>query len=609
MVVIQAPSGSIPTLQQLGSSVDPNIDVRAIARTWFAAFADAMISKDVSTILDLLFNGALWRDMLALTWDFHTYEGRHKVMRFLTDQIPKFDLSAFKLREDLVSLEMPYEDMAWIQGFFTFDTTIGHASGIFKLLPLADGSWKAHVVYTNLEDLKGFPEKIGALRNHEPNHGKWAEMRERERQFLDEEPSVVIVGGGQSGLEVAARLKMLGLNALVVERNKRVGDSWRNRYAAMCLHDTVWYDHMPYLPFPPSWPVFPPALKIADWLESYAHTLELNVWTSADVASVTPNTTGRKWAVRVVRSDGTERIFNVNHVVFAMGFSSGNARIPNIPGREKFKGLVLHSSQHKFATDHQGKKVAVIGACTSAHDICSDYVEHGIDVTMVQRGPTYVMSATEGLSQNLAPYREGGPPTDLADRLNASLPYHAGKLTFQRVTKSVAEADKDILDGLRKVGFKLSFGADGTGAVPLIWMRLGGYYFDVGASQKIIDGRIKLKSDGPIASYTPTGLLFEDGSTLEADVVLFSTGYEDARGCYLRLLPSELHDAVLPAWGLDEEGELNSVAREIGGRAPEGKKLAGLWVILGNFHICRFHSKHLALQIKAYEEGVFGERY
>ncbi|KAG6333166.1 hypothetical protein ID866_5921 [Astraeus odoratus] len=610
MTAVQVPARSIPTLQQLGSSVDPNIDVRAIARTWFSRFVDAMISKDVSTILDLLLDGALWRDMLALTWDFHTYEGRHKVMRFLTDQLPKFDLSAFKLREDLVSLQMPYEDMAWIQGFFTFDTTAGHASGIFRLLPLADGSWKAHVVYTNLEDLKSFPEKIGALRNHEPNHGKWAEMRERERQFLDEEPSVVIVGGGQSGLEVAARLKMLGLNALVVERNKRIGDSWRNRYAAMCLHDTVWYDHMPYLPFPPSWPVHTPALKLADWLESYAQSLELNVWTSTEVVSVEPSTTGKKWSVKVGRNDGTERIFNVNHVVFAMGFSSGNARIPTIPGREEFKGLVLHSSQHKFATDHQGKKVAVIGSCTSAHDLCSDYVDHGIDVTMVQRGPTYVMSVKEGLSRVLSPlYSEGGPPTDLADRINASFPYHAGKLLFQRTTRAIAEADKDTLDGLRKVGFKLTLGEDDTGILPLIWRKLGGYYFDVGASQKIIDGRIKLKSDGLIARYTSSGLLFKDGSTLEADVILFSTGYGDARDCYLRLLPRELHNAVLPAWQLNEEGEMNSVGREIGGRAPEGRKLAGLWVILGNFQMCRFHSKHIALQIKAYEEGIFGDRY
>ena len=239
MAVVQAPARSLPTLQRLGSTVDPNIDVQAVAKAWFTHFADAMSSKDVAGILDLIVDDAFWRDILALTWDFHTYEGKDSVKQFLTDQLPKFDLSAFKLREELVSLDRPYEDLVWIQGIFNFDTTVGHATGIFRLVPLPDGSWKAHSVYTNLDDLRDFPEKTGSLRNHEPNHGKWAEGREREREFLDEEPGVLIIGGGQSGLDVAARLKMLGINSLIVERHDRIGDNWRTRYAAMCLHDTV----------------------------------------------------------------------------------------------------------------------------------------------------------------------------------------------------------------------------------------------------------------------------------------------------------------------------------------------------------------------------------
>ena len=239
MTVVQVPVRSLPTLQRLGSTVDPNVDFQAVAEAWFTRFADAMHSKDVPGILDLIVDDAFWRDMLALTWDFHTYEGRDIVKQFLTDQLPKFDLSAFKLREELVSLDRPYEDLVWIMGIFNFDTTLGHATGIFRLIPLADGSWKAHSVYTNLDDLKGFPEKTGLLRNHEPNHGKWAERREREQEFLDEEPGTLIIGGGQSGLGVGARLKMLGINSLIIERHDRIGDNWRTRYAALCLNNTV----------------------------------------------------------------------------------------------------------------------------------------------------------------------------------------------------------------------------------------------------------------------------------------------------------------------------------------------------------------------------------
>ncbi|KAI6145597.1 FAD/NAD(P)-binding domain-containing protein [Pisolithus tinctorius] len=600
----------LPTLQRLGSTVDPNIDALAIAKAWFASFVAAISSKDATAVVDLFVDDAFWRDTLALTWDYHTYEGRDRVKKFLADQLPKFNLAAFKLHEDLVGLQTPFEDLAWIQGYFTFDTTVGHASGIFRLVPLANGSWKGHTVYTNLEDLKDFPEKIGPLRNSEANHGKWAEARKREQECLDEEPSVIVVGGGQSGLEVAARLKVLGVKALVIERNERVGDNWRKRYAALCLHDPVWYDHMPYLPFPPTWPVFTPALKLADWLESYAHALELNVWTSAKVMSIEPGTNGKKWSVKLVRGDKRERVFEVNHVVFALGFSSDTVGVPDIPGQDEFKGQVLHASKYKLATDHLGKKVVVVGACTSAHDICSDFVDHGVDVTMVQRSSTYVMSTKYGIPMLLgALYGENGPPTDLADRMNSSFPNAIVKLLHQRVTPMIAEADRDILDGLRKVGFKLNMGEDGSGVLQLIWKKIGGYYLDVGASQKIIDGKIKLKADGHISRFTPTGLLFEDGSTLNADVVIFATGYRDAREAYLQLLPTYLHSAVQPIWGIDEEGELNSVSREIGGRGPDANKVAGLWSLMGNLAMCRFFSKHVALQIKAYEEGIFGERY
>lgn len=599
---------ALPTLDNLRSSVAPDLNVQAVANQWFSAFTEAMQSKNVTAVIDLLVDDVFWRDMLALTWDFHTFQSIPSVKTFLVDQLPLFTLTSFKLREDLVELQRPYPDIAWIQAFFDFETTVGIASGVFRLVPLADGSWKAHTVFTNLENLKGFPEQNGPRRNHQPNHGKWAAKRAREIECVDEEPSVLVIGGGQSGLDVAARLKMLGTKALVVEKNERIGDNWRKRYAALCLHDPVWYDHMPYIPFPASWPVYTPALKLADWLESYAHSMELDVWTSATVMSVTPGTKGKKWTVTVQRADKKERIFEVNHVVFALGFGSGMGRIPDIPGQDDFKGQILHSTKHNLATDHAGKKVVVVGACTSAHDICADYVENGVDVTMVQRSPSYIMSIKEGMPRLLSIFWEGGPPTDVADRVSASYPNSLIKLVHQRVTKDIADADKELLDGLHKRGFKTTLGEDDSGFLLMAWNKGGGYYLDVGASQMIIDGKIKLKSDGPISRFTQTGLLFEDGSTLDADVVVFATGYADARHAYRALLPESLHDKLYPIWGLDKEGELNSVWREVGGRSKDGE-LNGIWCMMGNLALCRFHSKHLALQIKSYEEGIFGTRY
>ncbi|KAI5992051.1 FAD/NAD(P)-binding domain-containing protein, partial [Pisolithus marmoratus] len=595
---------SLPTLQKLGSIVHSNTNAQAVAESWFVLFAEAM--GDAMAVVDLLVDDGFWRDILAFTWDFHTYEGRDTIKQFLADQLPKFNPSAFTLREDLTELHMPYEGIAWIQAFFNFDTTIGHASGIFRLVPLADGSWKAHTIYTSLEGLRGFPEKID-LRNHEMNCGKWDETKEQD--FLNEEPTVVIIGGGHSGLILAARLKMLGVNALVVEQNERVGDNWRKRYTSLHLHEPFWCDHLPYFPFPPSWPVFTPGLKFADWLDSYARSLDLNVWTSARAHTVEPNATGKKWTVKVVHEDGREHQLEVDHVVFAIGLFGGSPKVPDILCQDGFNGQLLHSSQYKSAADFRGKKVTVVGSGPSAHGISLDCVDHGVDVTMVQRGPVYVMSAKNGIPKFLGVYVEGGHPIDIADHITLSFPNKFGKFLHQCMIREISELDKDLLEGLRKVGFKLNSGEDDAGALGLVWSRAGGFCIDFGASQKIIDGKIKLKSDGNIARFTPTGLLFEDDSTLDTDVIIFATGYVNARDALLRLLPTHLHNSVQPVWGLDKEGELNSAGRELGGRGPDGEKLSGLWTVMGNVSLSRIYSKFIALQIKAYEEGVFSGRY
>ncbi|KAH7914109.1 hypothetical protein BJ138DRAFT_1144421 [Hygrophoropsis aurantiaca] len=591
---------SLPTLDRLKATVSEGLDVYAITEQWFATFGKELQSHNIDNVLSLCTDDVFWRDTLALTWDFRTFQGTTAVKQFLSDRLALSTLSSFKLKKNLIELEKPYADLVWIQAFFDFETTVGVASGVFRLVPMADGSWKAHAIYTNLEDLKGHPEQVGA-RDYNPNHGKWTAKREREIAYVDEDPKVIIVGAGQSGLEISARLKMMGLNALVVEKNQRVGDNWRKRYAALCLHDPVWFQHMPYIPFPATWPVYIPAVKLGDWFESYAHSLELNVWTSATVTSVVPGST-KRWRAVIKRYDGSERVFEADHVIFALGLGGSVPNMPKFPGMDEFRGEILHSSRHKRATDHTGKKVVVIGSCTSAHDICADYVDNGVDVTMYQRSATYIMSVKEGMPRLMKPlYWEGGPPTDIADRVNASFPNHLMKLMHQRITKSTAEADKDLLNGLRARGFKLTLGDDDSGFLQLAWQKSGGYYLDVGASQMIIDGKIKLKNDSLLSHFTQSGLCFEDGSNIDAEVVVFATGFGDPRDAYRELLPEAIGSNLPKIWGLDKEGELYGAWREVG--------FAGLWCMMGPFVSARFHSKHVALQIKAQEEKLFGTRY
>ncbi|CCM06437.1 uncharacterized protein FIBRA_08699 [Fibroporia radiculosa] len=360
------------------------------------------------------------------------------------------------------------------------------------------------------------------------------------------------------------------------------------------------YDHLPYMPFPPSWPVYTPAQKLADWLEYYAEAMELNVWTSATVIHAEPK--GGKWKVVVRKGDGTERIFHPDHVIMAVGFGGGVPKVPKIPGQEGFQGQVLHSTQHKSARDHVGQKVLVVGACTSAHDIAADYVDHGVDVTLFQRSSTYIMSTKEGMPRLFKDtFWEGVGPTEVSDRVHTSLPAFMLKEMHVRLTSEIAEADKQTLEGLKKAGFKLNFGQDGSGFLYNAMTRGGGYYLDVGSCQKIIDGQIKLKNDSQIERFTKTGLLFTDGSELDVDVVLFATGFDGARAAICRLVGEDLGSTMSQIWDLNEEGEAYGAWRYLG--------VPNFWFMTGNLAMCRFHSKHLALQIKAIQEGVYGTRY
>ncbi|KAJ3571074.1 hypothetical protein NP233_g3990 [Leucocoprinus birnbaumii] len=632
--IMHSSEAALPTLAKLGldSSAFSDVDARKIAQAWIDAFGLACKADNAQAVLDLLVESnftspplskpsppaaelnqdpsVYWRDVLSMTWDLRTFEGTRSIRQFLHDRLRATEIRNVKINTTdkgaFPALQRPYPDLVWVQALFKFETKIGYASGVVRLIPVKKSGpieWKAHCVFTNLEDLKGFPEKLGNLRNQETDHGKWETIRNKERQFAEEDPLVLIIGGGQSGLDVAARLKCLGLKSLIIEKNERIGDNWRNRYDALCLHDTVWYDHLPYMPFPSNWPVYTPAKKLANWLEGYAEAMELNVWTSSTVTKATQDSTTKRWQVTVetkADAETTMRVFNVKHLIFAQGFSGGKGYIPQYPGMDIFKGPILHSLHHDKATDHLGKKVVVIG---SSHDISVDYANHGVDVTMFQRSPTYIMSTKRGLRMTLDDfYSEDGPSTEVGDRLVASYPNLLNVGISYRLTQKIAEADADLLAALEKRGFRLGWGFKDCGFLMSAWARAGGYYLDVGGSQYIIDGRIKLKNDSQIASFTESGIRFKNGTELPADVVIFCTGLGNARDGVREICGDTVADNCSAIWGMDEEGELNGVWRSMG--------FDGLWYMMGNLALCRFYSKHIALQIKALEEKLFdGVRY
>jgi putative flavoprotein involved in K+ transport len=562
-----------------------NIKDKSVAMArWLDEFAEALDRDDPEGAAALFAETSYWRDLVAFTWNIVTFEGRAAVADMLKARLADVRPHSFVVDGS--------------DGWFSFETEVGRGRGHLRL---KEG--KAWTFFTALTELKGFEERTGLTREMGTEHGAvrnrvtWTDQRKADAELgLSHQPFVLIVGGGQGGMGLGARLKRLGVPTLIVDRHPRPGDAWRKRYKSLCLHDPVWYDHLPYLPFPPTWPVFTPKDKLGDWFESYAAAMELDVWTQTELLGASYDEAAGVWDVRLRRPDGEERLLRPAHLVLATG-ASGEPRVPEIPGLEDFRGTVSHSSAHPGGAGFAGRRAVVVGACNSGHDIAQDLHENGAEVTMVQRSSTYVLSSEHGIPISFAGlYEEGGPPTEDADLLFAAFPFALLAELNKPSTQAIADLDRDLLDGLERAGFALDFGDDGSGLLMKYLRRGGGYYIDVGCSRLIADGQVKVKQGVAIERFTETGLAFADGRTRDADVVVLATGYEDMRETARRLLGDEVADRCTPVWGLDEEGELRTIWRDSGH--------PGLWFMGGNLHLCRFFSRYLALRLKALEIGL-----
>ncbi|KAJ4301404.1 hypothetical protein N0V90_003496 [Kalmusia sp. IMI 367209] len=609
---VEPGSVNVPLGEYPATSTSSNVDAAKVVQDVLSNLLNAVSGKDSAAIANLFLDDkSYWRDHLGLTWDLRTLKGSDKISKFVASSktpLTKIDIdTSAPHRQPRFG---PIDSVGEVNGivtYFTFETQIGRGRGVLKLVE-ENGTWKIFTIYTGLTELKGYEEPTGHKRTKGVQHGgdptrkNWREKREAESNLEGVEPKVLIIGAGQGGLAAAARLKMLNVPSLMVDMNERVGDNWRKRYHQLVLHDPVWYDHLPYVPFPPHWPVFTPKDKLAEFFESYVKHLELNVWTSTKLTSSSWNEDKKQWTVTVERKrpDGTteSRTLHPNHIIQATGHS-GKKNFPSLKGVETFKGSRLcHSSEFSGAhPNSKGKKAVVVGCCNSGHDIAQDFFEKGYDVTLVQRSTTCVISSESITDIGLKGlYDEDGPPTEDADLEAWSQPSELMKAQQIKVTKLQNENDRELLDGLRAAGFGVDMGDMDSGLLMKYYQRGGGYYIDVGASQLIIDGKIKVKQGQEIKQILPEGIEFEDGSKLEADEIIFATGYQNMRTEARSIFGDELADRVGNVWGLNAEGEFRTMWQHSGH--------PGFWFMGGNLAITRFYSRILALQIKAVEEGI-----
>ncbi|KAL4738358.1 hypothetical protein BDV11DRAFT_216026 [Aspergillus similis] len=603
---VNVPLGRFPATQPANLSA---ADADVVAQTVIDRFNGALTKQDDKSVAALFFKDGYWRDHLCLAWDLYTAKGHESIASFLDRTRPralhvKIDRSSDFRRPTACALD-GLGNSYGIQFFTTVELEFGRGRGLVRLAE-QDGEWKILTFFTSLLELKGHEEPLNGRRSKGVEHGgrpdrkNWQERREADADFTDREPSVLIIGAGQGGLTAAARLKMLDVDTLVIDKNDKIGDNWRQRYKQLVLHDPVWYDHMPYLSFPPHWPVFTPKDKLAEWFDAYAKILELNVWTRTTLKS--PSWDGKQWTVVLERRDpdGTlsSRTVRPRHIIQATGHS-GEKYIPPIQGIDSFKGdRICHSSDFTGALhERRGKKAVVIGSCNSGHDIAQDFHEKGYDVTMVQRSTTCVISSEAITDIGLKGlYDEQAPPTEDADLWFWGMPAELLKTQQIGVTAIQNKHDGATITGLEQAGFKVDNGPNGAGLLIKYFQRGGGYYIDVGASQLIIDGHIKVKQGVEISEIQPRGIKFTDGTELEADEIILATGYQNMRTQTRRLFGDETADAVGDVWGFDEHGEMRGIWR------PSGHK--GLWFMGGNLAISRYYSRVLALQIKAAEVGL-----
>jgi len=578
----------------------------ALAGAWLAALAGRIATRDAAGAAALFGNESFWRDLLPFTWSIATFEGPGAIQAMLEATLPRAEAAGFRLEPGTART-----DGAVTEAWFRFETGALRARGHLRL---RDG--RCWTLMTAALALKGHEERAGRTREAGVAHGavrgreSWREGREREARALGttEQPHVLVVGGGQGGIVLGARLRRLGVPALIVDAHPRPGDAWRRRYRTLCLHDPVWAIHLPYLPFPEHWPVFTPKDRMADWLEAYAGLMELDIWGSTRAEAARYDEGRGEWEV-TLRREGRPVTLRPKQLVLATGMS-GAPQVPAYEGAETFRGVQLHSSAYRGGEGFAGRRCVVIGSNNSAHDIAAELWECGADVTMVQRSSTLVVRAETqlrhfGYKLYSEDALEAGIGTEEADFIAASRPYAILPAMHRALYDRIRQEDAGFYRRLEAAGFMLDFGEDGSGLSMKYLRRGSGYYIDVGASDLVIRGDVKLRSRVEVSRILPEGVALSDGTVLPADLVVYATGFEPMERWIAGLVSEEAARRVGPVWGLG-----SGTRRDPGPWAGELRNMwkptrqEGLWLQGGNLQQIRFTSRLLAIQLKARMEGI-----
>lgn len=589
------------------------VQCRALVQAWLDAFGKSLAARDGEALRTLFADESYWRDQIALTWNMRQFWRQDEVANALLEASIRTKPSRLKIDDARPApVEVEFLGRAVIESYFSFDMPHGAGQGFLRLVKDAHSpvGVRGFMIGTDLSSLKDVVEELGNRVSRErltpifPIHGykpmrrgqHFSDYSREKQEFKDRDPDVLIIGGGHTGMCVGARLERMGQSYLIVDRGRRLGDSWRSRYESLALHTVGAVNQLPYIRTPDIFPDYLPKDLWADWIEAYAKMMRLNVWLQTEVVKGEFDDARESYIVQLKLADGSLRTMRPKHIVLATGGIGLNPKPFAFPGAQDFKGPITHSKHYKSGAEFAGKKVLVVGCGTSAFDMSYDLSLKGAQTTLLQRSETSVVPLEEGVRYN-RDYLPGGLSQDTADvRRAANAVYPVIVEVLKLETKACNERNAKLYADLRRAGLWLGDGPDGTGWLGKLFRTFKGFHLDMGVLQEIVDGNVKIQQAAEVERFVENGLKLKSGDVLPFDVVVTATGFTNSNEDVLEIFGKKIAERVGPCSGLDQTGEPIGLAKPLG--QPQ------FWQLYGGINDCRRLSRHLALQIIAQLRGI-----
>ncbi|OJJ70339.1 hypothetical protein ASPBRDRAFT_197053 [Aspergillus brasiliensis CBS 101740] len=597
------------------------------ARAVLDTLNTALGTGDVKTLEDCFYpDQAYWKDQLAFTWHLRTFSTPSTIAASLLETAKLRNVSGgVEIDGGAVFLPAtPVLQFIDCPLIFKTQSPAGVCRGKMLLLPVGNGesfAWKIWILSTRLESLDLQPEDESLLQT----------PRRQLDGSLEFDTDVFIIGAGNAAAALSARLKALGVESVMVDRNPQPGDNWALRYDCMKFHIPTAFCELPYMCYDKELqtPHLLTRQDLASQVRRYVETFNLNTIHSAKVQSTEYDEVAKRWHV-TFQSPAGQRKVTAKQLVMATGIGSQKPNMPQIANLHIYKGISVHSTEYKNANlfrEQGAKSVMVIGSANTAFDVLVDCHQAGLDATMVVRSPTYICPLEYVCHKNSLGAYDGG--VDAADNLFLSLPIVVDGQLARDLFAMFASNEPDRYAALEAAGFPVLDSRNPDCALMHnLLERAGGHYVDVGGTKLIEERKVNVKAGAEPVAYTETGLRFSDGSCVDADAIVWCTGFSDANivttateilGGVSRttesepkaaqsdsvkhvLGPRDIASRLDATWGLDEEGEIR-------GMWKRQLRIDNIWIMGGYTQQHRWFSRTLALQIKAALEGILPPAY